>query len=240
MTEVAEGTTTVDTSTSDTTATSQDNTNAAATVDASAGGWLNQLPQEIREHEAMKGIETVESLAQKRVDSFTSQPVVPATPADYKFDLPEGYVINDVEMNQFKDLAHSLNMPQDIAAKLIAFDSERVNRAIETHKKNEQAELNKAEVALKNEWGQEYEVNLALANKVVERFGNEELKTALADSGFGRHPLFVQMFHAIAAAMSEDTLAGGEETRVLETDGPKIGEYGQPQLKFPNTPSMNQ
>ena len=90
-----------------------------------------------------------------------------------------------------------------------------------------------AESALRSEWGEDYDKNLALVGKVLNRFGSQETLTFLDKTGAGNDPAFVKMLAGIAQVLSDDTLEGGAAAAA----GSEEREEGI--LEYPNTPELD-
>ena len=85
------------------------------------------------------------------------------------------------------------------------------------------SEMQTAEQELRQEWGQEYDVNMTLANRAIDQIGGEELINLFEQSGMGRNPIVVKAFAKIGKAISEE--AGldtqqqtGEDTATLDEE----------------------
>ena len=80
--------------------------------------------------------------------------------------------------------------------------------------RTEQAAVQQAETALRRDWGSDYDTNVELANRFVERaFGAESDFAArkLADgTALGSHPDFIRMAASIGRLLNEDRLVTGD------------------------------
>ena len=63
-----------------------------------------------------------------------------------------------------------------------------------------------SETALRNEWGQNYETNLNIAKKVVEKFGGENALKAFGD--LGDNPEVLKFLSNLGTKISEDSVRG--------------------------------
>lgn len=71
------------------------------------------------------------------------------------------------------------------------------------------AEQQKQYVAeIRKEWGDKADHNLNLANRALHKFGSEGLVEFMRTTGLANHPEMVRLFHRIAEADAEDTVAG--------------------------------
>ena len=87
--------------------------------------------------------------------------------------------------------------------------------------------------ALQKDWGDNFEINKATAQKALRVFGTEGLVEFLEDPkhDWGTNPEVLRTFYRIGKAISEDALITGDAfdaPRVKRTAG------GQPVLKYPS------
>jgi hypothetical protein len=75
---------------------------------------------------------------------------------------------------------------------------------------------------LQQRWGGDYERNLELANKAVNRFGGHALVEELALNGKGLSPALVRAFCKVGKAISEDSFISGDSGAVTKKDIAKI------------------
>ena len=102
------------------------------------------------------------------------------------------------------------------------------------------AEATEASVALRTEWGQDYDARVGRANRVIQQFGGEELANAFGTPGStlnaaGRHPLFVKFVSMVGDALVESgTITGeGVSTTSPEEARAKITELNVELKKLP-------
>lgn len=133
-------------------------------------------------------------------------------PIEYKFELPEGFELNEEVANEFKELAQELKLPADKAQQTVDFGVKLITDAF-----TKQAA---AFEELKGEWreqvvsdkeigGEKLTENLQLANKTIDKFFDPEFRSLLETSGLGNHPIMVKGLLAIGRAVSEDTFVSG-------------------------------
>jgi hypothetical protein len=206
-------------------------------VEAPAGNWLNELPEDIRGSEYLKDIDGPGPLATKHVelakthaDLKATLPEVPATPDEYQFTLPDGFPVDETEMGNFKAKAHELGMPNDKAAGMLNFYIDYYNRGIQAMEAQKASQLEAAQAKLDQAWGVDKDANIALVDKTVERFGGQELIEELEKLGLTRNPVSMQMFYNIGKAMSEAALVEGHGPTART--GPPRAEDGGPMLDF--------
>jgi hypothetical protein len=208
----------------------QGNTDAGAGAGGSATpSFIESLPEDLRGSEQLKGFDSAEKLARAHIETLGKLPVVPDKPEAYTLTIPEGHPVNPELVGQFQKWAHEAGLSQDQAAKIgqnyIAAEAAIIAQM--------QKADNEAQAAIKTEWADKFDSNLAVAQKAVVQFCTPEEQKFLEESRLGNNPVLVRMFHRIGQAMSEDKLAasaqggagGGQMTR---TKG------GLPQLDFPS------
>jgi len=75
-------------------------------------------------------------------------------------------------------------------------------------KANEKA-MSESAALLMKDWGDDYQGNLALAGKTLDRLGTPDLKAKLDATGLGNDPDMVRVFHRIGKLLSEDSFITG-------------------------------
>lgn len=125
------------------------------------------------------------------------------------FELPEGVELDEALAEKAKPIFKELGLKQDDAQKLVSFFAEyRLNEAESAVAQMTDTRKGWVE-AIKSEWGNNYESNVATAAKAVQ-LGGDELREALELTGAGDHPAVIQFFHRVGAAISEDGLVAGD------------------------------
>lgn len=131
-------------------------------------------------------------------------------PESYEqFTVPEGVEIKEDDLAEFSEVAKELNLNQTQAQRLIDLESKRaeasqnaMQEAFETQQEQWVKELKDD----KEFGGDNFDRNMGLAVKVVNKFGDPELKEVLNSSGMGNNPALAKMFNKIGKAISEDSL----------------------------------
>ncbi|MNE80633.1 hypothetical protein D3C80_1772220 [compost metagenome] len=106
-----------------------------------------------------------------------------------------------------------LNLTQEQADKLVAFDAQRQLAAAEAGQQQAVEFRNKQvgewETALRNDaafGGANFDANVDTAQKALADFGTPELTTMLKESGLGSHPEVVRFFHKVGQQLAEGKL----------------------------------
>lgn len=86
---------------------------------------------------------------------------------------------------------------------------ERENKAVNAYVEQQEQQQKQWIESIKADQeigGEAFQKNAELAKRVVDRFGTDELRKELTDSGYGNHPGLVRLLVRIGKAMSEDSL----------------------------------
>lgn len=135
----------------------------------------------------------------------------PKPPEDFDLNIPEGFEASDEALSAFKGLAKELGLQQEQAQKLIDYQAEIAAKQLEADRKQwmETQKVWQTEVRQDAEFGgAEFDKNLALANRVLTKFGTPELLTFLQNTGLSNHPEMVKFAIRLGKAGAEDSVAG--------------------------------
>jgi len=143
---------------------------------------------------------------------------VEGAPTEYEFKPPEGQTFDESVMDAFKTTARELNLTNDGAQSILDNVLPKIQEAQDEKLAGLRAEWK--ELAKNDEefGGSGFETNVKIANQALDRFGSEEMKSLLIESGLGDHPAFVRAFFRIGKAISEDTILTGGPKAVAEED----------------------
>lgn len=137
----------------------------------------------------------------------------PVVPEAYAFkDLPEGYSISEQQLAEVTPLFKELNLTQEQADKLMAFDAKRALAAEQAGLEQRQGLVTGWEKSLREDatfGGANFDANVGVAQKALAQFGTPELSTMLKESGLGSHPEVVRLFHRIGQQLAEGQLHSG-------------------------------
>ena len=149
------------------------------------------------------------------VESETSDQVaVEGAPETYEFntkvaDAPEE--LDPEVITAFGEVAKDLNLPQEAAQKVL----DKVAPVIQARqaKAIEEAKAGWANdsQADKEFGGENFDSNLTVAKSALDTFGNDALKSLLAETGFGNHPEIIRFMYRAGQAISEDSYVGNSE-----------------------------
>lgn len=190
------------------------------------GNWFDSISdQGIRD--SVKGIEGgLDGLAKGYLDGQASYselqtkyeglekqlPIIPADPSKYELQKPEGLLDRDeAVLDRYRGVAHEIGLTQTQAERLMAFNAEENAIALKLMKEENEAKSKKAEEALKEEWGEKFDLNYELAERAVTALGGDDLINTLESLGLTRNPVVIKLFHTIAMKLGEDNLIPGSE-----------------------------
>jgi len=204
------------------------NTNADGAAAVQNPSFIESLPEDIRGHEAIKNFDSAEKLARAHLETLGKVVIPPESADKYEITIPDGKQVNREFMAGFKTWAHEAGLSQKqaetLAAKYLAFEDAQ----LAAYSKAAEAQVN----AVKIEWGDKFDANVAIAHKAVEQFCTAEDKRYLDESGLGNNPMLVRMFHKIGLAMNDDTMGQGRQVPAGQQMPRTSG--GTPQLSFPS------
>jgi len=144
-------------------------------------------------------------------------------PEKYDLKLPEGSLLGQDRLEKIASFAKERGFSNDVAQEIL----NRENALLVSYAEGQQVEAKK----LSGTWmessrtdkefgGTEFGKNAELAKRVVQRYGSDELKKGLSETGFGNHPELVRMLVRIGKTMSEDQLvmpgSQSAETKKIE------------------------
>lgn len=137
----------------------------------------------------------------------------PVVPEAYTFaELPEGYELSAEQLAEVTPLLKELNLTQEQANKLVAFDAQRALAAEQAGLQQRQGLVTGWEKSLRDDadfGGANFDANVGVAQKALAQFGTPELSTMLKESGLGSHPEVVRLFHRIGQQLAEGQLHSG-------------------------------
>ena len=125
-------------------------------------------------------------------------PVLPASAEHYTVVTEDG--LDASTLSAFKNTAHELKLTQAQFAKLIEFDTKRMeglNVSLKTS-------VEEGTAKLKTEWGDKFDANSELAGRAGAAIFSEEELEFFDNKGINDHPLFVKVMARIGSLMQED------------------------------------
>ncbi len=212
-------------------------------ADIAQGGsgddFLSMIPEEIREHPSLSPIKDVSNLARSYVNAQrligADKLPLPANPTDADLDniysklgrpesadgyeiAPDGVIVTEDVAKSYSEMAHTLRLTPDQASGILEYYKGIASSASEMSIEAETQQRNSTEMALRQEWGDEFDARLSDAGKIAKQFGGADLlDMQLADgTKVGNHPDFIKAFSKMAEfrsnVTSEDTVSDAAET----------------------------
>lgn len=144
-------------------------------------------------------------------------------PEKYDLKLPENSPLSPKHLEALAEYAKAQKLTNEAAQALL----EREHSAVASYVQNQQQELAKKPEAWladskadREIGGESFGKNAELAKRVLAKFGSDDFKKVLNETGLGNHKELLRVFVRIGNAMSEDTLvlpgatAGGQKSDV--------------------------
>lgn len=143
------------------------------------------------------------SLLGEKPKEATVEKVVPEK---YEIKMPEGRELDADLLGKFTPILKELKLTNDEAQKLAGLLVE------------DQIAKEKAYQGITEGWkkdtikilGNDYQAQLAIASKFIDKFGNDEVRKVLDDTGLGNHPEIVQLFIKAGKHFGNDNFVTGE------------------------------
>lgn len=215
---------------------------ATSTAASAPVGFLDSLPEDLRNEPSLRLFSDPASLAKSYVHAqrMIGADKIPlpgksatddewrqvyrrlGAPEDPKaYDIKLGAdVMGDNEMQAFRAAALEAGLNNRQASRIAQFIESTVSQAREAQGTSVESVLRESEQELRQEWGQAFDQKLSLANRAATTFlGSTELLDTieLADGRLlGDHPAIVKMFANLANEIGEDRLLG-ESTELVMT-----------------------
>lgn len=215
--------------------------------------WLASMPDDLKASKTLSKFKDVENLArgyenaQKLIgrDRITIPKTdeefqeayaklgCPDDPKKYAFkyddsklsDVHKGALAKDVEM--FRGWAKAAGLNNAQANVVINKYAEQAGIYAAEDLAKCTAETQACESALRSEWGEAYDLKITIANRVLSRYGDQNMIQAIVDSGLGRNPGFVRMISKLGEMTQEDVgldRTGGSQVMTPEAIREQIAE----------------
>lgn len=215
--------------------------------------WLASMPDDLKASKTLSKFKDVENLArgyenaQKLIgrDRITIPKTdeefqeayaklgCPDDPKKYAFkyddsklsDVHKGALAKDVEM--FRGWAKAAGLNNAQANVVINKYAEQAGIYAAEDLAKCTAETQACESALRSEWGEAYDLKITIANRVLSRYGDQNMIQAIVDSGLGRNPGFIRMISKLGEMTQEDVgldKTGGSQVMTPEAIREQIAE----------------
>lgn len=215
-----------------------------------AADWRGSLPEDLRAHPALTDIRDVSGLAKSFVHAQSMigadkivLPKADASPAEmadfynklgrpgaadgYKFSetTVEGAPKDEATQKWARDIFHKHGLTQKQADGLYQDYVAKVGGDMKSMQEARSAQREQALEQLRGEWkGNEFDVNVQLAQRAVKTFGSEDLVKYLNESGEGDNPMLIKLFANIGKQLGEDQAFGGRSSQSGFVAGPEAAK----------------
>ena len=206
----------------------------AASGSGSRSEFLQQLPEEIREHPSLQSINDVGNLglsyvnAQRLIgadkiplpknpteddlNNIYSKLGRPEQPSGYAIQA-DGQILTETDVNTYTDIAHKLGLSKTQASGILDYYRSSIQQTTEAMSKDSEQQRQQIEQNLKAEWGADFDAKVSQANRAVADIAGQDLLDMTLQDGtkVGNHPAFIKAFSNFAAfknsVTKEDTIS---------------------------------
>lgn len=201
--------------------------------------WRDALPESIRAEKSLDSIKTIQTLAQSYVhaqksigankvaiptenstedewNAFYRACGRPEKVEDYKHDkvqLPEGIVLDETLLGNFRDFAFKHGLSQKAYEAALAFDVQRLQNQIDAANAAKDREFEETTQKLHTEYGDKFDAFIAQCNKAMNTFG---LTKVLEEKGLLSNYSVIKALAAIGGKIGESKLKANEITPVAD------------------------
>ena len=205
-----------------------------ASGSGSRSEFLQQLPEEIRDHPSLQSINDVGNLGLSYVNAQrligADKIPLPKNPTEDDLsniysklgrpDEPSGYaiqadgqILTEGDVNTYTDIAHKLGLSKTQANGILDYYRSSIQQTTEAMSKDSEQQRQQIEQSLKAEWGADYDAKVTQANRAVSDIAGEDLLQMVLEDGtkVGNHPAFIKAFANFAdfknSVTKEDTIS---------------------------------
>ena len=187
--------------------------------------WKSTLSDDLKNDPTLSNFKDVESLAktvvhqQKVLGSRIPIPKTdeekmevynklgrPETADKYEVSIPTDYkqYMPEEQVNQFKNVAHSIGLNNEQVNALIEYQKNTIDYELKNQPARFDAGRKQSEQTLKEEWGYDYDKNVAKAKRAMAVYGDDDIKQLLSTTEAGNHPAVIKMFARLGEDITED------------------------------------
>ena len=205
-----------------------------ASGSGSRSEFLQQLPEEIRDHPSLQSINDVGNLGLSYVNAQrligADKIPLPKNPTEDDLsniysklgrpDEPSGYaiqadgqILTEGDVNTYTDIAHKLGLSKAQANGILDYYRSSIQQTTEAMSKDSEQQRQQIEQSLKAEWGADYDAKVTQANRAVSDIAGQDLLDMVLQDGtkVGNHPAFIKAFANFAdfknSVTKEDTIS---------------------------------
>jgi len=153
-------------------------------------------------------------------DAFHTKMGRPADIAQYgvKAVVPDGLLWSEEAEKLVVGNMHKLGLSQKQAQGVIDSYLKLAHEGVLKVEQAKNSDHDTAVTEMKGEWGGLYDENIALVQRIVTEFGDEDFKTYLDETGLGNDPRFLKFAYNIGRPMLEDNLVRGDGLGMKRAD----------------------
>ena len=205
-----------------------------ASGSGSRSEFLQQLPEEIRDHPSLQSINDVGNLglsfvnAQRLIgadkiplpknpteddlNNIYTKLGKPEQPSGYEIKA-DGQILTEGDVNTYTDIAHKLGLSKTQANGILDYYRSSIQQTTEAMSKDAQQQKQQIEQNLKAEWGADFDAKVSQANRAVADIAGQDLLDMVLQDGtkVGNHPAFIKAFASFAdfknSVTKEDTIS---------------------------------
>lgn len=140
-------------------------------------------------------------------------------PLSYDLKLPEGSVLKPEHIEEISAFAKEHKLPPEVAQKVLERESASVlgfAQAQQEQMKKEVAGWLDQTKKDKEFGGEKWDENATYAKEVIRKFGDEDLRKALDETGLGNHPALFRLAARIGKSMANDKAVFAGQTTTPE------------------------
>lgn len=156
-----------------------------------------------------------ENAPPEEIAKFNKAIGVPDKPEGYKLSIPDkvhpsiASSLQDPNAGgEYKQLAHQLGLTPKQADGLNKWYIDKVSGEMTRKDAADETTRQETETSLRQEWGGEFDTNITLAKKIVEKFGGKDAVGGFGE--LGNNATVLKTLANIGKKMSEDSLSRGE------------------------------
>lgn len=138
-------------------------------------------------------------------------------PVKYELKLPADALVDKSDLERIEADAKARGLSAEEAQSILDRENSALASFVEKQKKQTEGIVTgwkKAVEADKEIGGANFPKNAEIAKRAVDRFGSQEFKQALEESGLGNHPELVRVFYKIGKAMENDEFLSGQPNSI--------------------------
>lgn len=204
--------------------------------------WRTTLPEEIRADPSLKDLADVPALAKSFINAqkligtdkipkprddwtedqwrqFYQGIGAPDKPEGYELPkdlkLPDGLAVVPEELDAWRKEFMAAGLTKKQANRILANYFARAGTEFTKAATDRTAATTQAELALKQEFGDQYDANLDIARAALKKFGSESLANQMVSTGLGSHPDMVRLLLKIGKMTMEDSAHGAGENLIV-------------------------